>query len=115
MQDRAVGLKEKEAELNGRAGALESQRSEITAMQEEWRAKVAELHSARNKLESLQQQVGEELNMLSEQQDDLFLNYGSSQEGVADKNLSKLDSSARKSMKRFQKLCRDAKRRVIGG
>ncbi len=53
--------------------------------------------------------------MLSEQQDDLLLNYGSSKEGVADKDLSKLDSSARKSMKRFQKLCRDAKRRVIGG
>jgi hypothetical protein len=53
--------------------------------------------------------------MLSEQQDDLLLNYGSSPEGLADKDLSKLDSSARQSMKRFQKLCRDAKRRVIGG
>jgi sigma54-dependent transcription regulator len=107
-------LKEKEAELNANAGALESQRSEITATQEQWRTKVAELQSARTKLESLQQHVGEELNLLSEQQGDLRQNYGSSHDGVADKGLSKLDSAERKSMKRFQKLCRDAKRRVVG-
>jgi hypothetical protein len=61
----------------------------------------------------------EVLDKLTEQHDDLLPRFGAT-EGSDGKKQAKgglpaaADSKARESLKRFQKLCRDAKRRAVG-
>ncbi len=69
---------------------------------------------------ALQQEMEAELRRISESKNELLPSYGVTEEKLhpgqpADAGVPQVvDEEARESIQRFQKLCRDAKRRVVG-
>ncbi len=118
----------REQELSSLSGALEKRRADIerressaAEYERQWDEKLKELNTARDSLASLQRHLETELTRVTGQRDDLLPKYGVSESDVksgapADKDVppSPADQEARASLERFQKLCRDAKRRAIG-
>ena len=80
-----------------------------------------EVTAARDSLGALQKQLEDELDKVAEQKGELLPQYGLEEAEAttgrpADKGVPNVaDRAARESLERFQKLCRDAKRRAIGG
>jgi hypothetical protein len=90
-------------------------------MQTEWDEKKNQLEMTSRGLVELEKQLQGELSKLEEQRNDLLPTYGGDEAqktgdaGKAEANLPKVeDKKARASLERFQKLCRDAKRRAVG-
>jgi len=79
-----------------------------------------EVTTARDSLVALQGQLDSELGKVVEQKNDLLPQYGLPEgespnaENTAQGVPQVDDQEARESLGRFQKLCRDAKRRAIG-
>jgi len=118
----------REQELASLSGALEKRKLDIERREasageyeRQWDEKLRELNTARDALASLQRQLESELTKVVGQRDDLLPRYGVSETDVKqgtpaakDVPSSPADQEARASLERFQKLCRDAKRRAIG-
>lgn len=116
----------REQELSALATALEKRRADIerressaAEYERQWDEKLKELNTARDSLASLQRHLETELTRVTGQKDELLPKYGVSEPDVkgapANKDVpSPADAEARASLERFQKLCRDAKRRAIG-
>lgn len=118
----------REQELSSLSSALEKRRQDIerressaAEYERQWDEKLKELNTARDSLASLQRHLETELTRVTGQREDLLPKYGVSETDVkngapADKDVpsSPADAEARASLERFQKLCRDAKRRAIG-
>jgi hypothetical protein len=88
-------------------------------LQEEWQTRMRELEGTRESVARLQQQLQAEIEQLAAQKSDLLPRAGSGSEGDSDEKSDHdlpnvADQKARQSLQRFQKLCRDAKRRAIG-
>ncbi len=75
-----------------------------------------EVSAARESLAELRQQLEQELARATEQKQDVFETVGAAQAGTAAETplASEVDQNLRKSAERFQKLCRDAKRKLMG-
>jgi hypothetical protein len=77
-----------------------------------------ELSGVRSSLNDLQNELTLELGNMTEQKETLLPKYGASKGGegkaVADGGLPQVSEQQREAVERFQKLCRDAKRRAIG-
>lgn len=118
----------REQELSALSGALEKRKLDIERRESsageyerQWDEKLRELNIARDALSSLQRQLESELTKVVGQRDDLLPRFGVSETDVkqgapANKDVPTppADQEARASLERFQKLCRDAKRRAIG-
>jgi hypothetical protein len=78
-------------------------------MQAQCEAKLRELETAQQSLSALQQQLDGELSRISEQQAELI--PSKADDGGKP---SATEKKARDSLERFQKLCRDAKRKAVG-
>jgi len=120
-------LASREQELSSLSTALEKRRLDIerressaAEYERQWDEKLKELNTARDSLASLQRHLETELTRVTGQRDELLPKYGVSETDVkngapAAKDVpSPADAEARASLERFQKLCRDAKRRAIG-
>jgi hypothetical protein len=87
-------------------------------MRLEWETRMREVTAARDSLAALQKQLDAELNAVIEQKNDLLPKYGLEENiagAKADRGVpSVADQEARGSLERFQKLCRDAKRKALG-
>ena len=120
MHQRESALGEQSALLEAQRAELDQQQNRVSSMQQEWDTKMCELETAQEHLAVLKKRLNDELGRLTDQKDDLLPRYGvedgqSPAEARADAELPKLeDTKARKSLERFQKLCRDAKRKSIG-
>jgi len=127
VTDEFESFEKLESELTERATLLEQQgeeleqeRAQISSAQEEWHTKLDELNRARDSLSALQRELENELAKVAEQEGELLPRYGvppgePTASTAADVDVpSTTEQEARESMERFQKLCRDAKRRAIG-
>lgn len=116
----------REQELSALSTALEKRRADVerressaAEYERQWDEKLKELNTARDSLASLQRHLETELTRVTGQKEDLLPKYGVSEPDIkgapANKDVpSPADAEARASLERFQKLCRDAKRRAIG-
>ena len=119
LQAREAELEQLRRDLADRNRELDKQQGQLAALQEEWDGKLRELNAASASLAALQEQLDGELTSLTNQTDELLPQYGvtgdlphgASAEGGMP---SAAEEAADKSVERFRKLCRDAKRRVIG-
>jgi chromosome segregation ATPase len=123
---RGTELDAQQAALQGASAELEQDRAKLAEeeavlrrAQAEAAASLTEIQAVRRNLASLQKQLQEELDALAEQKGDLLLRYGLPEGGGNGQKgngvLPKLpDQKASESLERFQKLCRDAKRKAIG-
>jgi chromosome segregation ATPase len=118
-------IETRESELSKLAKSLDQQRLEIeeqqkqvTLFEQEWRARMNELSGVRSSLNDLQNELTLELGNMTEQKETLLPKYGASKGGegnaAADGGLPQVSEQQREAVERFQKLCRDAKRRAIG-
>jgi chromosome segregation ATPase len=105
-------MKKREAEISNLTQMLEQKGQEIeareaalAATQQEWNERLKEFATTRNSLASLQQELAKELTQVSSQQKDELL---------PTLNAPGASDEAKASMERFQKLCRDARRKAIG-
>ena len=119
-ESRRVELESIAQQLEAGRQELASQREMLAASQTEWDVKLRELQAASSSLASLQKHLDVEINTISEQTDELLPQYGVTRESAnqgapADKGMpTAQEHAANESLERFQKLCRDAKRRAIG-
>ncbi|MCZ6683027.1 MAG: hypothetical protein O7B26_07575, partial [Planctomycetota bacterium] len=108
------------ASLERKQGELDRREKEVSAMRKEWDQKMQGLESAQASLAELQRQLKQELNKTVDTKNELLpvfgLNGESDQDGKPNNGEipKPLQKQARESVKRFQKLCRDARRRAIG-
>lgn len=72
-----------------------------------------ELDAARESLGAIQRQLEQELDKAAAQRDDLLPRIGGSG-GAHVPSPGPAEQKSRESIERFQKLCRDAKRKAIG-
>jgi len=112
-------LSEQTIRLDQRSQHLDEKQQQLADLEQQWKSKIAELNAAGKGLAAVQQQLQEEMKAVASQESQLLPEYGLT-DGVsagqkADADMpSAAQDEARKSIERFQKLCRDAKRRVIG-
>ena len=120
IDSREAELRELAASLGERDAESERKHASLVVAQQECELKMRELDTAKEQLASLRQQLEAELSQLADQNSDLLPRYGlTAEDGAsgqkADGQLPKpADAKARASLERFQKLCRDAKRKAIG-
>jgi chromosome segregation ATPase len=117
LQVRETEVTAQTSELRQRRATLDAEQATVRQAQAEATALLRELETAREHLAGLRQQVQDELAALGAQQSDLLAQHGTSGRGPAQPGagLPKLpDPKARESLERFQKLCRDAKRKALG-
>jgi len=106
-------LKQQEQDLN-------QQRVELTEIRQEWHARMREVDVVRDGLAKLQEQMAIELQSTVDHRDHLLERFGPTTgnqtppSAAATDLPTAADLNARESIERFQKLCRDAKRRAIG-
>lgn len=120
LQSREVELEQLGLTLADRDHELDQQQRQVSALQAEWKLKLEELNAASSALSTLQKQIGGELDSLTEQVEELTPQYGVDRDAPAGAPADAgMPAPARQeaddSIERFQKLCRDAKRRAIGG
>lgn len=119
-ETRQLELENIASQLEAGRHELASQQQSLAASQSEWDVKLRELQTASASLSSLQKHLDGELTSISDQADELLPQYGVTRESAnrgapADQGMpSATDQAATDSLERFQKLCRDAKRRAIG-
>ena len=107
------------AELDEKQQMLKQEQAELARIKQEYEGHMREVATARDSLATLQNQLESEISKVVEQKNDLLPEYGlaegdSGGQGQADRGVPVVDKEARKSLERFQKLCRDAKRRAVG-
>ncbi len=111
---------EKEAEVVKQSVQhADQQRSELTLLQQQWKSKVDDFGTASSSLSALKQQLESEIGMIAGGKDDVLADYAS---GDADffaglptgDTPTPAQQAANGAVDRFQKLCRDARRRAIG-
>ena len=83
---------------------LETRESALATMQQEWDSKVKEFTLARESLASLQNELSREITQIADQNDNWLNNLSKGQN----------PQTNNPAMEKFQKLCRDARRRAIG-
>ena len=94
-----------QAELENRRRELEEHDAAMAGVRGEWDQRMQELSAARESLAALQKQLESELQKVVTQKTELLPNVSA---GTA------AESAAKQSLEKFQKMCRDAKRRAIG-
>lgn len=119
-------LSRQEAELceqfEAREASCADRERALEQTDEHWQQRMQEVTAARESLAALQVQLERELGKVAEQKGELLPQYGLTESGLAagepaDRSVpavSEAERQARESLERFQKLCRDAKRRAIG-
>ncbi len=116
---RAAELEQLAATLEARRQELETRQAQLATIQQEWEGRMREVNAVRDSLSALQAHLNQELTRAMEQKTELLPKLGVSEQALAagaklDADLPRIDQQARESMERFQKLCRDAKRRAVG-
>lgn len=119
VQAQQAELERMMAEAERQRAVFDEEEAALHHAQAEAAAMISEVETARGNLAKLQKQLQEELNALAEQKGELLMRYGLAQGGDGTPQsagpLPKLpDGKNRASADRFQKLCRDAKRKAIG-
>jgi chromosome segregation ATPase len=127
LADQEESLRKREAELSALAASLGEKEREAAdlharadTLRKEWELRMSEVNAARESLGALQRQLESELNKVTEQKTDLLPRFGMTESGLAsgqpaDRDIPKVqEKDARSAMERFQKLCRDAKRKAVG-
>ena len=118
--------KSQESELAKLAETLEARRTDLdrdhadlAGARHEWDQRMAELDAARESIAALQAELERKVTEVSSRRDDLRVQY----EPRADRpggalpasgGVPQAEATDRESLGRFQKLCRDARRRVVG-
>lgn len=105
-------LKKREMEISNLTAMLEQKRKEIetreaalAATQHEWDERMKDFTITQNALASLQHELSKELSQVCNNGNETVLTTLSTAE---------VNNQAKASMERFQKLCRDARRKAIG-
>lgn len=122
LKQREASLVEMTSAVNEREQALARQQEELAGIRQEWDARMREIKAAQDGLAALQSQLEGELGKVAEQKNDLLPRFGatdptSGSAPRADQGIPAVPpetDKARSALERFQKLCRDAKRRAIG-
>src|SRR5262249_22632077 len=121
-QERSQFKSEQEAAtatLDQRLTDLDRRTAELTARERTLETRMDEIETVQQGLGALRTQMQSELSAIEQQKSDLLPHYGvkdpqNGGDGAADAGLPTApDRKARESLQRFQKLCRDAKRRVV--
>jgi len=113
-------LAEKEGTLELRLNEAEQQKRELLTLRQRWEDKIGELSDASTSLASLQEQLTVEMGNITTDRSELLARFGLSEKGwnngqVPDGGLpAKMDQPEPVAIERYQKLCRDARRRAIG-
>ena len=109
------------ADLDQRAQQIMEEEARIAESKTAIEEKQRELEITARSLAALEKELKQELSQLSDQKNELLPRFGTDEQQLAkgapraDRNVPKVDDGkARESLQRFQKLCRDAKRRVVG-
>lgn len=106
--------------LGQREDELGQRETDLAAQEDVVSRKVADLQCAQTNLAELQKQLNDELTRLADSKNDLLPVYGLTDQGLqtgepATGGVPEMAGiKARASVERFQKLCRDAKRRAVG-
>ncbi len=99
---------------------LEQKQTQVMAMKQDWEIKLRDLNAARTSLSTLQTQLEGEITKVADQSSDLLPDLNKAAQSGATGPIpdaqapSEEEKTARESMERFKKMCRDAKRRAIG-
>jgi len=113
-------LTEKEGTLELRLNQVEKQKGELLSLRRRWEDKMAELSDASTSLASLQEQLTVEMGNITTDRSELLDRFGLSDKGwskgqIPDGGMpGKIASPSPAAVERYQKLCRDARRRAIG-
>ncbi|MBI5503704.1 MAG: hypothetical protein HY899_02810 [Deltaproteobacteria bacterium] len=113
-------ITEKEGTLELRLNQAEKQKEELLSLRRRWEEKMAELSDASTSLASLQEQLAVEMGHITTDRSELLDRFGLSDKGwsngqVPDGGLPRaIEQPAPAAVERYQKLCRDARRRAIG-
>ena len=92
----------------------------MIALRRRWEEKINELNTASTNLSALREQLVEEVGHISNERTDLLNRFGLTERSwakgsAADGGLpSTVEPTPPASVERYQKLCRDARRRAIG-
>lgn len=118
---REASLRDKEGTLELRLNQVEKQKEELLVLRRRWEDKMGEINEAGSSLASLQEQLAVELGHISTDRSELLERFGLSDKGWSNgqapeggipASVEQPTSSA--AVERYQKLCRDARRRAIG-
>ncbi len=99
---------------------LNEQRAEVDRIKRDWEVQMHEISAARDSLAELRRQLEQELARATEQKQGVLDATGLTQEPGKPGSSSvpalptEVENTLRKSAERFQKLCRDAKRKLLG-
>lgn len=113
-------LAEKEGTLELRLNQAEQQKEELLALRQRWEDKIAELSDASTSLASLQEQLTVEMGNITTDRSELLARFGLSEKAWSNGQApdggmpGKMEQPAPVAIERYQKLCRDARRRAIG-
>ncbi|HYC56283.1 MAG TPA: hypothetical protein VEL28_15210 [Candidatus Binatia bacterium] len=113
-------IKEQEGSLELRVQQVEQQKDELGRLRQRWEEKIAELNDASVSLSSLQEQLQAEVGQIANDRDDILERFGLTEKtwnagAPATKGVpTPQDQQASAAVERYQKLCRDARRRAIG-
>lgn len=127
VDDQRAGLERRESMLAQREGTLElrlnqaeKQKEELLALRRRWEAKMGELSDASTSLVSLQDQLAVEMGHITTDRSELLDRFGLSDKGWSKGQVpngglpASVEPPVPAAIDRYQKLCRDARRRAIG-
>lgn len=120
LEQRETRVVEQQGTLELRIQQLARQKDEMIALRQRWEAKINELNAASTNLSALREQLVEEVGHISNERTDLLSRFGLTErswgKGASPEGglPSTAEPAAPASVERYQKLCRDARRRAIG-
>jgi chromosome segregation ATPase len=120
LEQRETRVVEQQGTLELRIQQLARQKDEMIALRQRWEEKINELNTASTNLSALREQLVEEVGHISNERTEILSRFGLTERswskgGSADGGLpSTSEPAVPASVERYQKLCRDARRRAIG-
>jgi chromosome segregation ATPase len=120
VERREQQVVEQQGTLELRIQQLAKQKDDMIALRRRWEEKINELNAASTNLSTLREQLVEEVGHISNERTDLLNRFGLTERtwkkgSPADGGLpSTAEPTPPASVERYQKLCRDARRRAIG-
>jgi peptidoglycan hydrolase CwlO-like protein len=120
LEQREAQVVERQGTLELRIQQLAKQKDEMIALRQRWEAKINELNAASTNLTTLREQLVEEVGHISNERTDLLSRFGLTERSWgrgAEANGGvppTAEPPVSASVERYQKLCRDARRRAIG-
>jgi chromosome segregation ATPase len=121
LEKREMMVVEQQGTLELRIQQLAKQKEDMIQLRRRWEEKISELNMASTNLSALREQLVEEVGHITNERNELLNRFGLTERAwnsgqPVDSGLPNLSDSmaGSASVERYQKLCRDARRRAIG-